>query len=123
MTATPDVQLKPGGQPRLAAGRWRVDPALSHASFAARVAGRPARDAAVTSSAASTAAASSATESAAAWPAAATIRPAVVSAVTASWAAASSTSHQAGERGVVAVAGPGQLGLLGAVCRRLRELP
>jgi hypothetical protein len=29
--------------------------------------------------------------------------------------------HQAGERGVVAAAGPGQLGLLGAVCRRLRE--
>ena len=51
-----------------------------------------ARDAAATSSAASTAAASSATASAAAWPAAATMRPAAVSAVTASWAAASSTS-------------------------------
>jgi polyisoprenoid-binding protein YceI len=43
VTATPDVQLTPGGQPRLAAGRWRVDPAHSHASFAARVAGRAVR--------------------------------------------------------------------------------
>jgi polyisoprenoid-binding protein YceI len=40
---TPGIQLKAGGQPRLAAGRWRVDPARSHASFAARVAGRPVR--------------------------------------------------------------------------------
>lgn len=42
-TMTPDIQPKPGGQPRLAAGSWRVDPARSHASFAARVAGRPVR--------------------------------------------------------------------------------
>jgi polyisoprenoid-binding protein YceI len=42
-TATPDIQPKPGGQPRLAVGSWRVDPARSHASFAARVAGRPVR--------------------------------------------------------------------------------
>src|SRR5260370_11427785 len=42
-TTTPGIQLKPGGQPRLAAGSWRVDPAHSHASFAARVAGRPVR--------------------------------------------------------------------------------
>ena len=40
MTTTPDVQLSPGGQPRLAPGRWRIDPAHSDASFAARVAGR-----------------------------------------------------------------------------------
>jgi polyisoprenoid-binding protein YceI len=37
---TPGIQLKPGGQPRLAAGSWRADPAHSHASFTARVAGR-----------------------------------------------------------------------------------
>jgi polyisoprenoid-binding protein YceI len=37
----PGVQLKPGAQLRPAAGSWRVDPAQSHASFAARVAGRP----------------------------------------------------------------------------------
>jgi polyisoprenoid-binding protein YceI len=42
-TTTPGIQLKPGGQPRLAPGSWRVDPARSHASFAARVAGRPVR--------------------------------------------------------------------------------
>ena len=42
-TATPGIQLRPGGQPRLAAGHWRVDPAHSHASFVARVAGRPVR--------------------------------------------------------------------------------
>jgi polyisoprenoid-binding protein YceI len=42
-TTTPDIQVKPGGQPRLAAGSWRVDAARSHASFAARVAGRPVR--------------------------------------------------------------------------------
>jgi len=42
-TTTPGIQLTPGGQPRLAAGSWRVDPARSHASFAARVAGRPVR--------------------------------------------------------------------------------
>lgn len=40
MTLRPRVQLKPGAQPRPAAGRWRVDPARSHASFAARAAGR-----------------------------------------------------------------------------------
>ena len=44
MTATtPGMQLPPGGQPRLTAGGWRVDPAQSHASFAASVAGRPVR--------------------------------------------------------------------------------
>src|SRR5580693_9463501 len=37
------MQLPPGGQPRLAAGSWRVDPAQSHASFAASVVGRPVR--------------------------------------------------------------------------------
>jgi len=42
-TTTPGVQPRPGGQPRLAAGRWRLDPALSHASFAAWFAGRPVR--------------------------------------------------------------------------------
>jgi polyisoprenoid-binding protein YceI len=43
VTTTPDIQLKPGGQPQPAAGRWRVDPAHSQASFAARVAGRTVR--------------------------------------------------------------------------------
>ena len=42
-TMTPGMPLPPGGQPRLAAGSWRVDPAQSHASFAASVAGRPVR--------------------------------------------------------------------------------
>ncbi len=42
MTTTPDM-LKPGEQPRLAPGRWRVGRAQSHASFAARLAGRPVR--------------------------------------------------------------------------------
>ncbi len=42
-TTTPGIQLRPGRQPWLAAGRWRVDPARSHASFAARVAGRQVR--------------------------------------------------------------------------------
>ncbi len=37
---TPGVQVSPGGQPLLAAGRWRIDPAHSRASFAVRVAGR-----------------------------------------------------------------------------------
>src|SRR6202040_1650556 len=37
------MQLPPGGRPRLAAGRWRVDPAQSHASFSASVVGRPVR--------------------------------------------------------------------------------
>jgi polyisoprenoid-binding protein YceI len=43
ITTTPGIQLGPSGQPRLAAGSWRVDPAHSHASFAARVADRPVR--------------------------------------------------------------------------------
>ena len=43
MTTTPDIQLKPGEQPRPATGGWRVDPAHSQASFAARVAGRTVR--------------------------------------------------------------------------------
>jgi polyisoprenoid-binding protein YceI len=41
--STPGMQLPPGGQPRLTAGGWRVDPAQSHASFAASVVGRPVR--------------------------------------------------------------------------------
>jgi YceI-like domain len=40
---TPGMQLPPGGQPRLAVGSWRVDPAQSDASFAASVVGRPVR--------------------------------------------------------------------------------
>src|SRR5690242_18332152 len=36
----PGVQLTPGGQLRSAAGSWRVDPARSYVSFAARAAGR-----------------------------------------------------------------------------------
>jgi polyisoprenoid-binding protein YceI len=39
----PGIPLKPGAQLQPAAGRWRVDPVQSHASFAARVAGRPLR--------------------------------------------------------------------------------
>ena len=35
-----DIQPSPGRRPRLATGRWRVDPAQSHASFAARVGGQ-----------------------------------------------------------------------------------
>jgi cell division protease FtsH len=42
-TTTPGTKLPPGGQPRLAAGSWRVDPAQSHASFTASVVGRPVR--------------------------------------------------------------------------------
>lgn len=42
-TTTPGIQLMPGGQPRLAAGSWRVDPAQSYASFTAQVVGRPVR--------------------------------------------------------------------------------
>ena len=42
-TTTPVMQLPPGGQPRLAAGSWRVDPARSDASFTATVVGRPVR--------------------------------------------------------------------------------
>ncbi len=42
MTATtPGHRFLPAGMPRLAVGSWRVDPARSHASFAARAAGRP----------------------------------------------------------------------------------
>src|ERR1700676_4521893 len=37
------MQLPPGGEPRLAVGSWRADPARSHASFAASVVGRPVR--------------------------------------------------------------------------------
>ena len=36
----PGIQLKPGVQLRPAPGNWRVDPAGSYASFAARAAGR-----------------------------------------------------------------------------------
>jgi polyisoprenoid-binding protein YceI len=43
VTTTPDMQLKPGEQPQLTTGTWRVVPARSHASFAARLAGRPVR--------------------------------------------------------------------------------
>jgi hypothetical protein len=35
-----DIQPSPGRRPRMATGRWRVDPAQSHASFAARVGGQ-----------------------------------------------------------------------------------
>lgn len=42
-TTTPGMRLPPAGQRRLAAGNWRVDPAQSHASFAAPVVGRPVR--------------------------------------------------------------------------------
>ena len=42
MTATmPGQRFLPAGLSRPAAGSWRVDPARSQASFAARVAGRP----------------------------------------------------------------------------------
>jgi polyisoprenoid-binding protein YceI len=37
VTATPDVQLKPGTRPSLAAGKWRVTSADSYASFTARL--------------------------------------------------------------------------------------
>ena len=36
----PGPQLKPGGLSLPAAGNWRVDPARSHASFTAQIAGR-----------------------------------------------------------------------------------
>lgn len=42
-TTTPGFRLRPGDQPSLAPGHWRVDPARSQASFDARVAGRPVR--------------------------------------------------------------------------------
>jgi polyisoprenoid-binding protein YceI len=38
---TPGTHLKPSGELPPAAGTWRVDPAQSHATFVARVAGRP----------------------------------------------------------------------------------
>lgn len=37
MTATPDIQLVAGPQARLAAGSWRLTPADSYATFAARL--------------------------------------------------------------------------------------
>jgi polyisoprenoid-binding protein YceI len=43
VTTTPDIQLRPGEQPQLATGSWRVGPADSHALFAARLAGRRVR--------------------------------------------------------------------------------
>jgi len=44
VTATPPrVRLRPAEELGLAAGHWRVDPALSRASFAARVVGQPVR--------------------------------------------------------------------------------
>jgi polyisoprenoid-binding protein YceI len=42
-TTTPGIPPRLGGQPRLAAGSWRLDPAQSHASFTAWFAGRPVR--------------------------------------------------------------------------------
>jgi YceI-like domain len=43
VTTTPDILLRPGGQPLPATGSWRVGSADSHASFAARLAGRRVR--------------------------------------------------------------------------------
>jgi polyisoprenoid-binding protein YceI len=43
VTTTLDVQLKPAEHLRLTTGSWRVGPADSHASFAARLAGRRVR--------------------------------------------------------------------------------
>jgi polyisoprenoid-binding protein YceI len=40
---TPGHQFLPAGLSRLAVGSWRVDPARSHATFAARAAGRSVR--------------------------------------------------------------------------------
>jgi polyisoprenoid-binding protein YceI len=42
-TTRPDIQPSPRRQPSLVTGRWRVDPAQSHASFAARVGGQSVR--------------------------------------------------------------------------------
>jgi polyisoprenoid-binding protein YceI len=42
-TTTPGIQFGPGGQPRLATGSWRADPAHSEASFTAQFAGQPVR--------------------------------------------------------------------------------
>ena len=39
----PDIQPSHSQRPRLATGRWRVDPAQSHASFAARAGGQSVR--------------------------------------------------------------------------------
>jgi polyisoprenoid-binding protein YceI len=41
--ARPDVQLRPGEQPHLTTGSWRVGPADAHVLFAARLAGRRVR--------------------------------------------------------------------------------
>ena len=43
VTTRPDIQLRPFEQPLPATGSWRVSPAGSHASFAARLAGRRVR--------------------------------------------------------------------------------
>jgi polyisoprenoid-binding protein YceI len=43
VTTMPGIPRLPEGQPRLAAGSWRVDPGRSHASFAVRGAGRSVR--------------------------------------------------------------------------------
>ena len=43
MTTTPSTRLRPGEQPLPATGSWRVGPPDSHASFTARLAGRPVR--------------------------------------------------------------------------------
>jgi polyisoprenoid-binding protein YceI len=43
VTTTPDIQLRPGEPPLPGTGSWRVRPADSHASFAARLAGRRVR--------------------------------------------------------------------------------
>jgi polyisoprenoid-binding protein YceI len=40
---TPRIRPRPAEEPGLAAGHWHVDPALSQASFAARVAGQSVR--------------------------------------------------------------------------------
>ena len=42
-TASPGIHPGPGSQPGVPAGGWRVNPARSHASFTAWVAGRPVR--------------------------------------------------------------------------------
>jgi polyisoprenoid-binding protein YceI len=43
VTTTPDIWLRPGERPLPAVGSWRVGQADSHASFAARLAGRRVR--------------------------------------------------------------------------------
>jgi polyisoprenoid-binding protein YceI len=42
-TVTPVIRLEPGELPRLTTGSWQVRPSDSHASFAARLAGRRVR--------------------------------------------------------------------------------